>query len=183
MTKYVISDSKKYILAALLLATFIILDRLITINTQFLAINLSLIPIMVAGMILGWKYSVLIGALGDLIGAIFWPFGAYFPGFTLSMALTGLIFGLFLYQNPNKENKHFIVKAIVSIIMVLGIINLVLDSIWLNIMYGKAVYVYISARIITQVVLLPIYIASIILLEKTLKKPIKKYLYREEEEN
>lgn len=63
MEKYKISESKKNILAALLLATFIILDRLITINTQFLAINLSLLPIMLAGMILGWKYSILIGAL------------------------------------------------------------------------------------------------------------------------
>ena len=40
---------------------------------------------MLAGMILGWKYALLIGVLGDLIGAIFWPFGAYFPGFTISV--------------------------------------------------------------------------------------------------
>ena len=79
------STNKKVIIAALLLALFIILDRLVTINLEFLAINLSLLPIMLAGMILGWKYALLIGALGDLIGAIFWPFGAYFPGFTISV--------------------------------------------------------------------------------------------------
>ena len=85
MEKYSISKSKKIIIAALLLALFIILDRLITINLEFLAINLSLLPIMLAGMLLGWKYAALIGAHGDLIGAIFWPFGAYFPGFTISV--------------------------------------------------------------------------------------------------
>ena len=85
MEKYSISTNKKVIIAALLLALFIILDRLVTINLEFLAINLSLLPIMLAGMILGWKYALLIGALGDLIGAIFWPFGAYFPGFTISV--------------------------------------------------------------------------------------------------
>lgn len=63
MEKYKISEIKKTILAALLLATFIIMDRLITINTQFLAINLSLIPIMLAGMILGWKHAALVGTL------------------------------------------------------------------------------------------------------------------------
>lgn len=63
MEKYLISKNKKMIISALLLALFIILDRLITINTQFLAINLSLLPIMIAGMILGWKYAALIGAL------------------------------------------------------------------------------------------------------------------------
>ena len=63
MQKYTMSEGKKTILAALLLAMFIILDRLITINTQFLAINLSLIPIMLAGMILGWKHAILVGAI------------------------------------------------------------------------------------------------------------------------
>lgn len=181
MEQYKISKSKKTILAALLLAMFIILDRLITINTQFLTINLSLIPIMLTGMILGWKYGILVGALGDLIGAIFWPFGAYFPGFTISVGLSGLVFGLFLYETPNKEKKYFKIKAIISTLIVVGIINLLLNSLWLNIMYGKAYTYYIGIRAVTQAVEFPLYVGTIIILEKTLKKPIKKYLYKEEE--
>jgi len=182
MEKYKISETKKTILAALLLALFIILDRLITINTQFLAINLSLIPIMLAGMILGWKYAMIVGALGDLIGAIFWPFGAYFPGFTFSVGLSGLIFSLFLYETPNKENKYFIVKSILSTAIVLIGINLLLNSLWLNIMYGKAYTYYLGIRVVAQAVTFPIYVAIIILLHKTLKNPIKKYLYKEEQD-
>ena len=182
MQKYKISKGKKTILAALLLAMFIIMDRLLTINTQFLAINLSLLPIMVAGMILGWQYAAIVGALGDLIGAIFWPFGAYFPGFTISLGLAGLVFGLFLHETPNNEKKHFTIKAIISTIIVLIIINLLLDSLWLNIMYGKAFMYYLGARAFTQVVVFPIYVTSIVLLEKKLKKIIKKYLYKEEQE-
>ena len=180
MEKYKISDAKKTILASLLLATFIILDRFLSVNTQFLAINLSLIPIMLAGMILGWKYALVIGATGDFLGATFWPFGAYFPGFTLSLALTGLIFGLFLYEKPDKENKHFLIKAIISTTLVLVLVNLCLDSLWLHIMYKKAFIFYIGARTITQIVMLPIYVTSIVLLEKSLKNPIKRYLYKEE---
>lgn len=177
-----ISKSKKTILSALLLATFIILDRLLTINTQFLAVNLSLIPIMLAGMILGWKYAMIVGILGDLIGAIFWPFGAYFPGFTISVGLSGVVFGLFLYKNPNKEKKYFKLKAIISTAIVLVVINLILDSVWLNIMYGKALMYYLGARAITQIIMFPIYVTTIIFLEKTLKNPIKKYIYKEEQE-
>jgi len=92
-----------------------------------------------------------------------------------------LIFGLFLYENPNKEKKHFIVKAIASTAIVLVIVNLIIDSLWLNIMYGKAFSYYIGARAIAQIVVFPIYVASIVALEKVLKKPIKKYLYREEQ--
>lgn len=119
---------------------------------------------------------------GDLIGAIFWPFGAYFPGFTISTALSGLIFGIFLYTNPNKDKKHFALKAIISTVIVLVVVNLLLNSLWLNIMYGKAYVYFLSARAIAQVVVFPTYIASIILLERTLKKPTKKYLYKEEQE-
>lgn len=119
---------------------------------------------------------------GDIIGAIFWPFGAYFPGFTVSTALAGLIFGLFLYETPNKEKKYFILKSIISTAIVLVVVNLLLNSLWLNIMYGKAYVYYLSARAVTQAVVFPIYVASIIILEKALKNPIKKYLYKEEQE-
>ena len=181
MKKYKISNAKKTILAALLLAMFIILDRLLTINTQFVVFNLSLIPIMLAGMILGWQYAMLVGALGDLIGAIFWPFGAYFPGFTISVGLSGLIFGLFLHETPNKEKKYFKIKAIISTAIVLIVINLLLNALWLNIMYGKAYTYYLGIRVAAQAVTFPIYVATIIVLEKTLKNPIKKYLFKEEE--
>ena len=158
MQKYKISKAKKTILSALLLAMFIILDRLLTINTQFL------------------------GALGDLIGAIFWPFGAYFPGFTISVGLSGLIFGLFLHETPNKDKKYFKTKVCVSTAIVLVLINLLLNALWLNIMYGKAYTYYLGIRIAAQAVTFPIYVGTIIVLEKTLKSPIKKYLYKEEQE-
>lgn len=95
--------------------------------------------------------------------------------------LSGLIYGLFLYETPNKEKRYFWLKAILSNIIVLAVINLLLNSLWLKIMYGKAFIYYISVRAITQIVVFPIHVAIIVLLEKTLKKPIKKYLYKEEQ--
>lgn len=81
MGKYTMSKSKKMIISSLLLALFIILDRLITINTQFLAINLSLVPIMLAGMILGWKYALLIGMLRRLNWSYIVAIWSIFPRF------------------------------------------------------------------------------------------------------
>jgi len=180
MTKFTISKTKKIILSALLLASFIILDRLITINTQFLAINLSLLPIMIAAIILGPKHSTIIAILGDLIGSILWPFGAYFIGFTITSGITGFIFGCLLYKNPNKTSKLFWFKVIVSNILVYLIVNILLNSLCLHIMYEKAFIYYLSLRVSTQTILLPIYIISIIALEKVLSPIIKKYLYDEE---
>ena len=46
-----------------------------------------------------WYPSALCAALGDLAGALLFPTGAFFPGFTATAALTGLIYGLFLYKS------------------------------------------------------------------------------------
>lgn len=96
------SKTKKIILSGLLLATLIILSRFLSIKTPILVISFSFIPIMISSILLGPKYSCIISALGDLIGALLFPFGAYFVGFTIFQALVGLIYGLFLYNKRRR---------------------------------------------------------------------------------
>ena len=79
---------------ALLIALDIILTRFLSINTQFLRISLGMIPVALAGVIFGPVWGGVCGAAGDLLGMLIFPSGAYFPGFTLTAALTGIIYGL-----------------------------------------------------------------------------------------
>lgn len=81
------SKLKKIILSGLLLAILIVFDRFISIKTMYLQVSFSFLPIMIAAIILGPKYSTAIAAIGDLIGALLWPFGAYFVGFTIVDAI------------------------------------------------------------------------------------------------
>ena len=74
------SKLKKIILSGLLLAILIVFDRFISIKTMYLQVSFSFLPIMIAAIILGPKYSTAIGAL-------LWPFGAYFVGFTIVDAI------------------------------------------------------------------------------------------------
>ena len=97
------SKLKKVILSGILLALLIVLNRFVSIKTPLLVISFSFVPIMMAAIWLGPKYSTLIAALGDFIGAILFPFGTYFPGFTVSAGLTGLIYGIFLYKKQESE--------------------------------------------------------------------------------
>ena len=177
------SKLKKVILSGILLALLIVLNRFISIKTPLLVISFSFVPIMMSAIWLGPKYSALIAGLGDFIGAILFPFGTYFPGFTVSAALSGLIYGLFLYKNPEKEisNKKFILKLIVSNLLVLGIVEILIVSIWLNILYGKAYLVVISSRVLAQVIMFPIRIVTIYFLEKLTRPMVKRYLYEGEE--
>lgn len=173
------SKSKKTILSAFLVALFIVLARFASIQTQWLVISTSFIPMMMAAIWLGPKYSTMVGILGDLIGALLFPFGTYFPGFTVSSAISGLIYGIFLYQNPEKEeikNWKFVLRLVLSSAFVLGIVNIFLTSLWLHILYQKAYFAIISTRIVAQIVMFPIQIITIFGLEKGTRPFVKKYL-------
>ena len=134
------------------------------------------------GIYLGPKYACLICALGDLIGALLFPFGAYFPGFTISAALMGLVYGLFLHKGPDEEigNIKYILRLIISSILVLFVIKILIESAFLNILYGKAYFAVVMSRIVTQSIMLPIQVITIFLLEKALRPFVSKYLYKED---
>ena len=169
---------KKTVLSALLLALLIVLSRFASIQTQLLVINAGFVPIMMAAIWLGPKYSLIIAALGDFIGAILFPFGSYFPGFTISGAITGFIYGIFLKRDFNKEinEKKFIICLIISTILVLILDGIILRSLWLNILYGKAFFLIVSTRVITELIKIPIQIITIYILDRVTREFVNKYL-------
>lgn len=173
------SKMKKIILSGILLALLIVLNRFVSIKTPLLVISFSYIPIIMSAIWLGPKYSTLIAGLGDFIGAILFPFGTYFPGFTVSKALIGFIYGIFLYKKTGQQisDKKFMLKLVISNLLVLGIVEIFVVSIWLNILYGKAYLVIVGTRVLTQVIMFAIQIVSIFFLEKLTRPMVKRYLY------
>ena len=154
----------------MLLPLLLVLSRFLSLKTPLLVISFSFVPTMMSAIILGPKYSTIIAALGDFIGAILFPFGTYFPGFTLSAALTGLIHGLILYRKPGEEisNGKFILKLIISSAIVLGGVGVFLTSWWLNIMYGKAYIAVMVSRVTAQLIMWPIQVIVIYMIDKFL---------------
>lgn len=174
------SKIKKIILSSMLLAILIILNRFISIKTELLVISFSFVPIMMSAIWLGPKYSTAIALLGDLLGAILFPFGPYFPGFTVSNALSGLIYGLFLYNKGNEmSNKKLVVMLIISSVLQLVVVNIFITSLWIHMLYGKAYLAIMAGRTVTQLVMIPIHVVSIYMLEKFSRPYMKKYLYEE----
>ena len=94
----------------------------------------------------------------------------------------GLVYGLFLYKKPEKEIKdlNYIVRLVISSIIVLFFIKIFIESAFLNILYGKAYFAVVASRIVTQSIMLPIQVITMFLLEKSLRPFAIKYLYKEE---
>lgn len=171
------SKIKKIVLSALLVAMTIVLSRFLSINTQLLAIGFSFVPIAIAGRLLGIKYAAIISGISDVIGALLFPFGTFFIGFTISAILKGIIYGGVLHKNGEElSNKELVIRLIIACVLVIGIVDLILNATWLKIMYDKAFLVVVGTRITAQAIMLPIHIITLFVLMKAINPIVKKYL-------
>lgn len=167
---FFMSKLKKLILAGLLLATTIVLNRFLSIKTPILVISFSYIPIMLSAIMLGPWYTMLIAGFADLIGALLFPFGAYFVGYTISAVISGLIYGLFLYRKKEFSNKSFILRLILSTLIVLIVCNCLLNTIWIYITTKEALFAILPTRLLKQLIMLPIQVVSIYFIDLGLRK-------------
>ncbi|MDR1362465.1 MAG: folate family ECF transporter S component [Spirochaetaceae bacterium] len=174
------SKVKKIALASLLLSA-LVLSRLISIQTELLRTGIGFMPIVLCGILLGPWWCAGIAALGDVVGMTLFPKGVFFPGFTLSTFLAGLIYGFFLYNTKN--NKQFLIHLIIASLLVTVFVNIGLNSLWLMITTKKASLAFIPARILANAIKLPLKIASIFLLKLFIDPLVKKFLLESKDTN
>ena len=167
---------KKILLCALLTASCIVLGRILSIRTSIITIGFSFVPIMLGAIILGPKYSTFIATISDIIGALLFPTGSYFFGFTVTAFLTGLTYGLILYRKDFKVDKKFIIRLIISTIIVTGIYNGVLNTIWVIMITKNASKIVVPLRIAKQLIMAPIKIITIISLCKLMEERFQKLI-------
>ena len=86
---------KKLALLGVLLALNVVLGYY-SIHTLDMKIGFAFVTLACAAALFGPVEAALIGALGDVLGFVVNPIGMFFPGYTITAALTGLVFGLFL---------------------------------------------------------------------------------------
>ena len=118
------------------------------------AVKLSgaFLPIAMAGAMFGPIPALLVGALGDILSYIIAPTGGgFFPGFTLSGALTGMIYGIILYKNQITLPRVIIAWAINTLV-----VETFLAAYWLFLLYsanvGKSYDAWLVSRLISQAV-------------------------------
>lgn len=168
------NKTKKLLLCALLLAATIVLGGILSIRTNIITIGFAFVPIMLSAIILGPKYSVFIATVSDIIGALLFPTGSYFFGFTITSFLTGLVYGLILYRKEFKFDKNFIIRLVISVVIVTGLLNGCLNTIWIIMINKGASNVVVPIRILKQLVMAPVEIVTISSLCKIFEERIKK---------
>ena len=133
-----------------MIALEIILERIIPIiNAPTLKVNLAFVPMAAVAVLYGPLYCGAAWAITDLIGALLFPTGTYFPGFTLSQFLSGLIFGFMLFRIYESEKvSKTAVRTLLSTVPHMFGVSLFLGTYWLSILYGSSYFALLPARLI-----------------------------------
>lgn len=147
-------NTKTITTAGMLIAIGIVLGFFKFPVNNLIEIRFGSLPIAAAGTLLGPVSAAVVGALTDIGGYLVKPTGAFFPGFTISGILTGIIFGIFL--KTNDRSRLSIVRIFLAQLAVTVFINILLNSCWLSILYGNGYIAVLIARIPKELIMLPI---------------------------
>lgn len=141
----------------LFLALEIILTRFLSIQTPIVRIGFTFLPIALSAMMFGPWISGVTAALADVLGMMLFSSGMpFFPGFTASAFLTGVIYGIFLYKKQKNLKNISLAVLLVSVVITLG-----LDTLWLWMLTGDGILVLLPARVLKFIVMIPIQILMI----------------------
>ena len=171
---------------AMLTAIEIILSRFLSINAWNIKIGFSFVPVVVAAILYGPIAAGIVAALGDFLGAVLFPIGTYFPGFTLTAFLTGCVFGVFLHEKEEKdvlpsedgENQKKSGKGWLRIIAAVGInqflLSLFLNTLWISILYGSPYGPLLATRVVQCLILTAVQLVCIPLIKTTITRYTRK---------
>lgn len=154
--------TKNLVILSLLIALEIVLSRFLSINTWNIKIGFSFVPVVIAAMLFGPVYAGIVAAFGDFLGAILFPIGAYFPGFTLSAFCVGAVFGLLLKSKP--DYLHVMGAVLISQI----VFSLFLNTAWISVLYGAPYLPTLATRIVQCAILIPVQFVLICLIAKAM---------------
>lgn len=163
--------TKKIALLGVLTAMGVVLGRFVPlVNILTSKYEFSFVAVMLAAYLTGPVGGAVVGGLIDLIGALLVPTGAYFPGFTLTAALTGLVFGLLLYKNCT------VPKIIIAVLSTQTVCSLLINTLFISVFFSpKGFTALLAARAVQAVIMSAIQIVfAIVLFRKVnLKKLLK----------
>ena len=136
----------------MLAALSLVLDRFLGIRvTEQISVNLSYVPIMLAGYVFGPLWGGLVGAVGDILCTLLVPQGAYHPGFTFCNFMIGFLAGTVIYLFPRLPYNIF---GQLGFCLIAGSAANLLNTVWISQVYSKVAltWAYAGTRLMFSLV-------------------------------
>ena len=138
-------------LIAMLLAVSVVLSFFTIQVSESLRLGLGYLITATMGMLFGPVTAGIAAGVGDIVKYLIKPSGAFFPGFTITAILGGVLYGMVFYHS-----RVTLVRAIVAKTLTNLLLNILLNTFWLSIMMGKGFWALVPSRVIKNIALLPV---------------------------
>lgn len=124
-------STKKMTVCAMLIAFDVIFTRVLALNMPLAKIGIGFAAAAVCAMLYGPVWAAVCAGLGDLAGSLLFPTGAYFPGFTVTAAIGGAIFGFVLYGSRPMVLRCFLAALCNGVV-----VSLLLNTAMISAVFG-----------------------------------------------
>ena len=151
---------------AVLLAMEVVLSRFFSIATPITKFSFAFVPLAVCGALFGPVWGGVMGALADLLGAILFPIGPYFPGYTLNNALHGVALGMAL-----KEGRRKWWQLALALVFNHVVIGIFLAALWGHMLTDNPYWAVAGARVVQAAVMAPVQFIII----RLMQRPVERY--------
>jgi ECF transporter S component (folate family) len=165
------NNSRKLIFASLLVAYSVILSTVFNnfpVPTIILGFtirpSIGYLIILLAGLLLGPVYGAAVGGVSDVLGYLMYPQGTFYPGFTLTSILVGLIPGIF-YKVVRKSRV-----LLIAVIIFTALVELVTTTVWYSLYYHIDIKLVFIPRLISGIAIWLIKGICIVTLLEVFKK-------------
>ena len=156
---------------ALLLAVEVVLSRFLSVSLWNVKFGFAFIPVVLAAHLYGTLGCIAVGALGDLVGALLFPIGPYFPGFTLTAALCGAVYGLCLRDRITVWRT----LAAVGFSQIVG--TLLLNTLWISVLYDSPFWPLLLTRLLEAALMGAVMCGVVLWLVPRLARPLRPLLF------
>lgn len=164
--------TRKMTLAAMLIALQVVLGKLSIGDPNILKISLSFIATALIGYYLGPWIGGLSMVINDLISNTILSSGSlFFPGYTFSAFVSGVIAGLFLYNQKITWQRVFVYEFFQILIS-----NVIFNTLWIYLMSlsssstGRTFMALLTVRLPKEVITWPIEAFIILIILKQLAR-------------
>ena len=156
---------KTIVITALLMAIGIILGQFSIQISQSVKIGISFIATQMTANLFGPVVGGIMGGVADILKFIIKPTGPFLIGYTISAILGPVIYGVMLYKKPISFWRILLSKVVVAIF-----INLLLGTFWSYHYFGAAFWAAIPAKLLQQVIQVPVQSVIYYFVMKALKE-------------
>ena len=143
-------DVLRLVICGMLIAVDVVLTRIGSINLWDRRIGFSFVAVAFAAYLYGPLGGALVHGLADAVGAILFPTGPYFPGFTLTAALIGCLYGLCFYRTGK------VWRIALGVVSSQVVCSIALNTVWLSITRHMPVWALLPGRLLQAAIMTPV---------------------------